>query len=94
MNGLLRQCFPKRTDLSVHGPNMLRAVEDRLNNRPRKTLGGRHRLKSSIPSFDDQASVLRRSLESALEHKCRQVVSYQLPLTFIVRTADLYEMSG
>ena len=38
-NGLLRQYFPKRTDLSVHGPDILKAVEDRLNNRPRKTLG-------------------------------------------------------
>jgi transposase, IS30 family len=38
-NGLLRQYFPKRTDLRVHGPDVLKAVEDRLNNRPRKTLG-------------------------------------------------------
>lgn len=38
-NGLLRQYFPKRTNLSVHGPEDLRAVEDRLNNRPRKILG-------------------------------------------------------
>jgi IS30 family transposase len=38
-NGLLRQYFPKRTDLSVHGAQDLEAVEQRLNNRPRKTLG-------------------------------------------------------
>ena len=38
-NGLPWQYFPKRTDLSVHGPDILKAVEDRLNNRPRKTLG-------------------------------------------------------
>jgi len=38
-NGLLRQYFPKGTNLSVHGPEVLRAVEDRLNHRPRKTLG-------------------------------------------------------
>jgi transposase, IS30 family len=40
-NGLLRQYFPKRTDLSIHTAADLRAVEDRLNNRPRKTLGWR-----------------------------------------------------
>jgi IS30 family transposase len=38
-NGLLRQYFPKRTDLSVHGIADLKTVEQRLNNRPRKTLG-------------------------------------------------------
>ena len=38
-NGLLRQYFPKGSDLSVHGPQELRRVQDRLNNRPRKTLG-------------------------------------------------------
>ncbi|WP_328375704.1 IS30 family transposase [Micromonospora zamorensis] len=40
-NGLLRQYFPKRTDLSQHTAADLRAVEQRLNNRPRKTLGWR-----------------------------------------------------
>ena len=38
-NGLLRQYFPKGGDLSVHGLEELRRVQDRLNNRPRKTLG-------------------------------------------------------
>jgi transposase, IS30 family len=37
-NGLLRQYFPKRTDLSVYGPEHLRAVEDELNARPRLIL--------------------------------------------------------
>jgi IS30 family transposase len=40
-NGLLRQYFPKRTDLSIHTPEDLHVVEERLNNRPRKTLGWR-----------------------------------------------------
>ncbi|BCJ64841.1 IS30 family transposase [Polymorphospora rubra] len=40
-NGLVRQYFPKGTDLSMHGPEELRRVQDRLNNRPRKTLGWR-----------------------------------------------------
>jgi len=40
-NGLLRQYFPKRTDLARHSAEDLRAVAATLNSRPRKTLGWR-----------------------------------------------------
>lgn len=54
-NGLLRQYFPKFTDLSVHGPGHLETVADELNQRPRKRLGWRtpaealHQLLSTPP---------------------------------------------
>jgi IS30 family transposase len=40
-NGLLRQYFPKGTNLSAHSTNDLEAVALALNTRPRKTLGWR-----------------------------------------------------
>jgi IS30 family transposase len=38
-NGLLRQYFPKGSDLRVHDAERLAAVAAELNTRPRKTLG-------------------------------------------------------
>jgi IS30 family transposase len=38
-NGLLRQYFPKGTDLRVHGPDYLDFVSAEMNERPRMTLG-------------------------------------------------------
>jgi IS30 family transposase len=52
-NGLLRQYFPKRTDLSGYSQAELDKVALRLNQRPRKTLG-----------FETPASRLRASVAS------------------------------
>ena len=38
-NGLLRQYFPKGTNLSVHSAETLQAAAESLNSRPRETLG-------------------------------------------------------
>ncbi len=40
-NGLLRQYFPRRTDLSIYSQRYLDGIALRLNTRPRKTLGYR-----------------------------------------------------
>lgn len=56
-NGLLRQYFPKGTDLSFYGPGWLDQVAAELNARPRKRLGFRtpaeelHRLLSDPSTF-------------------------------------------
>jgi IS30 family transposase len=52
-NGLLRQYFPKKTDLSVYSQSVLNRVALRLNQRPRKTLG-----------FETPASKLQASVAS------------------------------
>jgi IS30 family transposase len=38
-NGLLREYLPKSTDLSIHSAADLQAIQDELNDRPRKRLG-------------------------------------------------------
>jgi IS30 family transposase len=40
-NGLLRQYFPKKTDVSIYSQEELNRIAARLNTRPRKTLGFR-----------------------------------------------------
>ena len=48
-NGLLRQYFPKGTDLSRWNANEIEAVAATLNSRPRKTLGW----KTPAEAFDE-----------------------------------------
>ena len=55
-NGLVRQYFPKGTDFSKITQREVKAVEKRLNNRPRKTLG--YRTPNQV-FFDSQPVALR-----------------------------------
>jgi IS30 family transposase len=61
MNGLLRDYFPKGTDLNAHSPEHLLAVENELNNRPRLVLNDHapaELLQALLAS--DNPSMLRR----------------------------------
>src|SRR5258707_12972724 len=65
-NGLLRQYFPKGTDLSIYDADEISAVAAALNARPKKTLGW----KTPAEALDELLSqvkkpVLRRPLEPA-----------------------------
>jgi IS30 family transposase len=56
-NGLLRQYFPKGTDLARHGRGDLAAVAATLNSRPRKTLGW----KTPAEALDEQLVLLQQA---------------------------------
>jgi IS30 family transposase len=54
---LLRQYFPKGTDLSRWTAEVIEAVATTLNNRPRKTLGW----KTPAEAFNDELLSLQRA---------------------------------
>jgi IS30 family transposase len=55
-NGLLRQYFPKGTDLSIYDADEISAVAAALNGRPRKTLGW----KTPAEALDELLSLVKR----------------------------------
>jgi IS30 family transposase len=56
-NGLLRQYFPKGTDLSRWSADQIKAVAHALNTRPRKTLGW----KTPAEAFSEQLQSLENN---------------------------------
>src|SRR5690606_1788465 len=65
--GLLRQYFPKGTDLSKHSAEDLAAVAAALNSRPPRHSDKEHQPKPSTTSYSRfRPPVLRRPVESAL----------------------------
>src|SRR5205085_811701 len=62
-NGLLRQYFPKRTEIAHYSQADLDAVAAQLNGRPRQPSAGRHHHKHSTPRCDEppEPAAVRRS---------------------------------
>jgi IS30 family transposase len=70
---LLRQYFPKNADLAGYPADHLDAVAAQLNGRPCKTLGFKTPAEVLAKLLsDDQAAVLRRPVESAVQSVRRQ----------------------
>lgn len=79
-NGLLRQYFPKDTDLSRWSAEEIEAVAAALNSRPAKPSTGRHPPRHSTSTYDQSTKlVLRPPVEpgqyTAIRYAQRQALS-------------------
>jgi hypothetical protein len=51
VNGLIHQYVPKKADFSQISPEYIRMIKDRLNNRPRKSLGWKTPMQVFLSNF-------------------------------------------
>ena len=91
-NGLLRQYFPKGTDLAATAPTTSTAVAAELNGRPRKTLGWETPAERLVIYFSSNP-VLRRPLEIAFPGGY-SIPAHRVQIDNVRRGAHLGHSSG
>jgi transposase, IS30 family len=76
-NGLIRQYFPKGTDLSIHSHTRVAHVMEELNTRPRKLLGY-HTPKQALHAETRPSTIAFKSLDKRPK-KLERCNDYQIP---------------